>query len=325
MTARRFFACIGVALGVLCAFNVLLAFKIDSVANFILREMRAQPRIDMLFLGNSLMKSGLDTDAFEAAWPPPGPPPRAFNAGFGSSYPVEHYLLAHQAYLHHEPIPCLVYGFFDLQLTDPERHAWKDLVANQAMVYSTEPSVAASLFEPGSTLEKWRFHIIGAAPMLRDHSQLWKYVEILRRRLQEIGMAKATVNQFGRVADFEAVSQPRQPEFDEACERVVERSAPFMSAVQALLELARAEHSRVVVVEMPMTSTHRDACYATAAWRRYRAYLRQRLRSAGASYVLASDWIPDAGFSDGLHLTEDGAKRFSTRLAPAIAAETAAR
>jgi hypothetical protein len=316
MSTKRFFVCLALALFVIWLFNIFLAFKVDSVPKLIMRQMRATPRIDMLFLGNSLMQSGFNAGSFASAWPVRNTAPAAFNAGLGSSSPVEHYLLADQAYRHHKPITYLVYGFYDLQLTTPQSFNWVDLIGNRSMGYSTEPAKAASLYAPGSILESWRFHLIGAVPMLREHSQLWKYVEVIRRFLQEVGMRKARTNQFGRVADFEAVALPDKFKFDQDCEKAVQESAPFVPAVLELLRLAHEQNTQVTVIEMPMNSSHRNSCYSTVAWRQYRRYLQQRLQTEGVTYAVASDWITnDADFSDGLHLTKEGADAFSKKMA----------
>lgn len=65
---------------------------------------------------------------------------------------------------------------------------------------------------------------------------------------------------------------------------------------------------------MPMTARHRRRFYAGAAWAAYRASLRDRIEEVGGVFVPAADWVPDAGFSDHLHLNAAGARTFSTRL-----------
>ena len=320
MTNKRFFMCLALALGVVCIFNAFLAVKVDSVPKFIMRQMRATPRIDILFLGDSLMQSGLDVKSFASAWPARNAAPAAFNAGLGSSSPVEHDLLADEAYLHHRAISSLVYGFHDLQLSVPQGFAWGDLVGNRSMGYSTEPAKAASLYAPGSILENWRFHLIGAVPMLREHSQLWKYVEVFRRFLHDVGMVKTRTNQFGRVADFEVVALRDPSKFEQECERIVQNSSPLVPAVRELLRLAQAHDTHVIFVEMPVTSAHRKLGYSTAAWQQYRRYLQQQLQVAGATYAVASDWTSDdADFSDGLHLNKAGADAFSKKMAQFLA------
>jgi len=319
MTTKHFFVSLAWALGVIVAFNVFLAIRMDTVPKLIMRQMRATPRIDILFLGNSLMQSGLDANTFTKEWTSPNAAPVPFNAGLGSSSPVEHYLLAKQAYLHHEPIPYLVYGFYNLQLTKPQSFAWSDLVGNRAMGYSTDPSKAASLYAPGSLFERWRFELIGAAPMLREHSELWKYVEIFRRKLQEVGMAKAKTNEFGRIADFETFAQSEQAQFGQDCEKAVKDQTPFVLAIQTLLQLAHEHNTQVIFIEMPMTSDHRTQYYSTLIWQQYQSYLQQSFKAEGALFINANDWVSDEDFSDGLHLNEAGAAVFSTKIAQVMA------
>ena len=67
-----------------------------------------------LALGNSLMAAGFDSSAFDQYLGSPNAV--AFNAGLGSSYPVEHLILLRRALRDHSTINTVIYGFFDLQL-----------------------------------------------------------------------------------------------------------------------------------------------------------------------------------------------------------------
>jgi len=319
MTTRRFFACIALALGVVAAFNVFLALKVDSVPKAILRKAQAAPQIGVLFLGNSLMESGMNTGQFAAAWTKPENSPTAFNAGLGSSSPVEHYVLAHQILMRHDKVRYLVYGFFDFQLTQQGSATWGDLVGNRSMAYSMEPVTAADLYSPGSTAQRYRFQLLGAVPMLRDHSQIWKYVELLRRTLGEIGLSKAKMNEFGRVADFQEIAAPNSSQFAREAEREIAQNTPLIPAIKKLEQLAREHNAQLIIVEMPMTPSHREQYYSTEAWRKYRNYLQEQFQAGGVSYIQASDWAPDeTDFSDGLHLNPTGANLFSKKLAQII-------
>ena len=322
MTTRRFFSCLAVALGVIVAFNIFIALKVDSVPKMMMRQMRAMPKLDILFLGNSVMADSLDPHAFLAAWPPSQPTPSIYNAGLAQSSGVEHYLLARQAYLHHASIPCLVYGFYDLELTERPAYSWTKLTGNRAMAYSpADATLAASLYAPGSTLEKWRFNLIGAIPMLREHSQLWKFVELFRRQLGGIGRPPEKTTRHGRAADITKYIFPDMDRFSSDCEFAAQHSAPFIPPVQELLKLAQKDKTRVFIVEMPMISDHRDRIYATTAWQNYRAYLQQRCQEAGVTYINASDWVPnDADFMDNLHLSSTGADLFSAKMAQYLSA-----
>jgi hypothetical protein len=319
MTNRRFFICIALALGVIVVFNIFLALKVDSFPKLIMRKMRAAPRIDILFFGNSLMQAGFDPVAFASAWPSSTTAPSTFNAGMGWSSPVEHYVLAHQTLLQHPEVHYLVYGFYDFQLIAQEGFGWNDLEGNRAMAYSMEPDTSAALYAPGSAWEKWRFRAIGAIPALRDHSQLWKLVEFFRRDLQQIGMPENKTNEFGRVADFQSFGSPDLATFEQTGETAVTRSTPFVPAIEQLLETAREKKIRVVIVEMPMTPYHRNRYYATPTWQKYRAYVKEKIEAAGATYIEADDWAPDdADFNDALHLNAAGAGLFSRKMADAL-------
>jgi hypothetical protein len=320
MPLRSFLFTVALAAGVLVAFNVFLGWRLDSVPKLRMRQMDAAPRIDYLFVGHSLMEVGLDPNVFVQALPPAQPPVCAYNIALGSTSPVEHFLLAREAYRKHAEIPHLTYGFYGLQLTENPGHGWDDLVGNRALGYETDPALAADLYAPGSAWEKWRFRCIGAVPMLRDHSQLWKYVELLRRALGQAGLPRERMNQFGRIADFARMAAPDPVKAERDCTAAMEQNAPLVPAIRALLALARERHSQVVVVEMPLATRYRLIYYETPVWRKYRDYLREKLAADGATYLVASDWVADeSDFSDGLHLTPDGAKIFSARLARELA------
>lgn len=317
MTTRRFFSCLALALGVILVFNILIALRVDSVPKLVMREMRATPRIDILLLGSSIVEYGFDKHAFASAWPAPNPVPPFFDAAMSASSPVEHYLLGRDAYLHHEHIHCLVYGFYDQNLTDPPDYSWTKLTGNKAMGYSPEfATLAASLYAPGSVWQKWRFNLIGLIPMLREHSQLWKYIELFRRQLKQIGMPAQKLDLMGRVPNFDVYPFPNIDQFSRDCEEAAQRAEPFIPPVENMIQLARKNNSQVFIVEMPMISDHRNRLYATQAWKDYRAYLQQHCAAEGATYVNASDWVPDdANFNDNLHLNPDGAKIFSAKMA----------
>jgi hypothetical protein len=321
MKTRALYISIAVGLGVVTAFNVFVAIGMDSVAALTLRQLRAQKHIDILCLGNSLMAAGLNVKTFEAAWPGTPPPPVVANAALGSSETVEHYLLAHETFLHHEEIRTVVYGFFDFQLTDPPPFGWQDLIWNRAMVYTTDPDTAAALFAPGSASVKWRLRLTAWMPMLRERTHIWRYVELFRRSLGSLGLPPAENDQFGRVADFQEFMHDQEAHFQKTCAEKLAHSPDIVRPIEALIRLAHSHGARVVIVEMPLPSAHRKYCYSTPAWQEYRKYLQQKLAAEEVTYIDADDWESDSRFNDGLHLNGIGAKEFSTRLAQTLAAE----
>jgi hypothetical protein len=101
---------------------------------------------------------------------------------------------------------------------------------------------------------------------------------------------------------------------------VVDTHAGFSRPIQEIVRLAREHGTKVILVEMPMPSRHREVFYASPVWSQMRAYLQKLAAADGASYVAASDWVhDDAKFEDATHLNEAGAKVFSSELARAVA------
>jgi hypothetical protein len=314
MSTKRFVISLTLALAVLLAFNLFLQVKVDSVPGMIMRQMRAMPKIDVLLVGNSLVQVGFDSKALVAAWPSSRPVPAIINTGLSSTTPVEHFLMAREAYLHHTHIRCLVYGFYDLILTEPPTYIWPKMVGNRSMDFLPKNAdLTASFYAPGSDWEKWRFRMTGAIPMVRERSQLWKFVKRFRTQLDGMGMPP--------VPDFTfPLPASTDPLFQE-CESHVHRSAPLIPPIQMMFDLARHDGTQVFIVEMPMNSEKRARIGTSPAWRDYRAYLQRTCETGGAVYVNASDWIPDdKDFADNLHLGPSGAATFSTKMAQIISA-----
>jgi len=277
------------------------------------------PQADCIFLGNSLVEAGCDVAAFQSGWPATNVAPTAINLALGATSPVEHFLILHRALEQPLRLKYLIYGFFDDQLNDTPRGQWSDLVGNRAFSYYF-PDQAAAFYTPGSSLRKWELRVIGHVPMLADRSSLWGKVELLRRRLEDIGLPKRPTNRFGRVADFAALEPKDIASFDERCRAVAEGKAGFSEPVRELIALARQRGAAVILVEMPMPSSHRRRFYSLPAWGQMRAYLQALARQQQALYLSASDWVrDDANFEDATHLNEQGAKLFSQQLAAAVA------
>jgi hypothetical protein len=269
------------------------------------------------------MDSGIDLHEVAKAWPAGSTPPPMFNCGLGASEPVEHYLLARQAFAHHDDIRMIVYGYYDLQLSQAQPGGWDDLVGNRAMSYSVDPATAAALYAPGEAWQKWRFELIGAIPLLANHAQLWKLVEIFRRGLEDFGLPAERTNEFGRAEDFEEMAAPHLEYFKNVCRAGTAKPEPLVPAVRALIDLARAKKARLILVEMPMTSEHRTRYYDIPEYEAYRMHIQEALAKERVPYVGASDFAEDSGFDDGLHLNEKGAAVFSAKMAPIVAAALA--
>jgi hypothetical protein len=233
---------------------------------------------------------------------------------------VEHYLILKQAYKAGLHPRYLIYGFFDDQLYALPTGDPADLVGNRAFSYYF-PAEAAELYAPGSMLKECELRILGNIPMYAERSSLWGKVEMMRRRMDEIGMPKKKTNRFGRVEDFAALEAKDIPDFKRRCDLVLSKPGGFSIAIHKIISLAHQHDTRVLLVEMPMPALHRNSFYSTENWHRLQQHLHELATRENATYVSASDWVrDDALFEDATHLNEEGAKLFSSRLADEIAA-----
>jgi hypothetical protein len=314
MSPRRLVLQLLVLLAVVAAGNGALAFMSrNSVPRQKLRSIQASPPADVLFLGNSMTEAGIDCRAFESAWPGR----HALNLGLGSSSPAEHALLLRAAGRHGGAQ--VVYGFFDLQLTDPVPGGWADLTGNRAMSYYADLDSAIALYAPDSPLRAAQMRVVSRVPMLVERMGVWAKVEQWRRRLGGVGLPAGETNRFGRAADFDQLAASDPAEFRAA----VDRRDPLNGPVKDLFETARRRGSKVLVVEMPLRARHRRQASETVPWLLYRGYVESLVRDEGGRYLVASDWISDDGFADVLHLNQAGAAAFSEKLAKAMSARQA--
>lgn len=320
MNPRRLFIAIGVALVGLVAFNVLLHLRTRGSERQRLRALIEHlPPTDVLFLGNSLMEAGCDVDAFNAAWPKTTPLPRALNLGLGASTPVEHYLILQRLLQSGARPKYLVYGFFDDLLTISVSSGWSDLVGNRAIAYYV-PEAAAEFIAPGSRLKRWEMATIARVPIIAERWTLWTQVELMRRRMQQVGLAQQESNRFGRVSDFDTLAAQNLEGFNQRCARVLATQQDFSRPIREMVNLARRHDLKIIFVEMPLSARHRGVYHATPVWPEAHAYFLRKIAEDGAIHLAATDWIADdRKFEDAMHLSPAGAKEFSARLASALA------
>jgi len=153
-------------------------------------------------------------------------------------------------------------------------------------------------------------------PYLTERGQIWSKVERARRRFSEYGKTtQAATNTFGRAGDFVALEASSEKQFAADCAGAVARNVPLSPPVAALIADAKRSGSRVMVVAMPLSPTHKTRFCSSPQWLAYRAHVESLVKTAGGEFVVASDWVPDADdFADNLHLNEAGAVVYSTRI-----------
>ena len=311
--AKQLAISIAVAVLVMVGFNAGVSrLARNSTPRQLLRELDQSHHPDMLALGHSQIAADFDARAFDQSCC--DSTSKSFNAGLGATSSVEHLLILRRA-LQRSPHPrFVIYGFFDFGLTEAEPCTVSDLFGNRAMSFYLEPAFAMRYYSM-PLLDRVAFAIYRWIPMLVDRSTIWGDVELLRRRMQEVGLPAATTNRFGRVQDFDLLEPASEQAFATRGEQLISESAPLSAPVLEMIREAKRQGACFVFVEMPMHPEHQRRFYSLPQWRRYREYVRGLLKREGATYVQASDWIKDpAEFADHLHLNETGAVDFSRRL-----------
>jgi hypothetical protein len=89
---------------------------------------------------------------------------------------------------------------------------------------------------------------------------------------------------------------------------------PGAAAVRDMLGVCRERGIPAAVVLMPEASAYRG-WYGPDGYRRITEWVESLQREFGVGVADAREWVPDAGFADGHHLTAAGSATFSKRLA----------
>jgi hypothetical protein len=313
MITRQQLAWTAAALAVcLLAMNFGVAYLTrNSVPRRVMHHALESQSARVLALGNSLMAAGFEEPVFDSA-AGLAPPDGAVNLSLGASSPVEQLLLLRYALAHGIRPRLLIYGFYDLQLSEPVQFSANDMIGNHALLYYLEPSYARQFYSLSAhdSLEFSAFHSI---PMFVDRGAIWSKVEILRRSMAQQGMTQQATNQFGRAADFSLLEPASADAFRRDC--LAATQLPLASPVAELFRRAHEAHADIVLVEMPMRHAHRAHFYETKEWSDYTSHVQELLRPYNVKFVDASEWAADDSlFEDPLHLSHQGANNFSQRI-----------
>jgi len=283
----------------------------NSLPRRVMAHARQAKNASVVAIGNSLIAAGFDESAFDSglgAEKEQG----SVNVGLGASSPVEQLLLFRYARAHEMDPQVLVYGFYDLQLTEPLKFATGDLIGNRDMLYYVEPEYGLRFYKL-SLHDRVEFELMRRFPMMMDRSAIWAKVELLRRKIAQMGMPSEQVNRFGRAGDFTLLEANDTAEFVRKCESGTQ--GDLIAPVRELIRQASEAGIQVIFVEMPMHPAHLRFFYDTLAWEQYRSHLRALLAAQQVIYIDASRWMAgEEMFADRLHLTESGAAQFSERL-----------
>ncbi len=306
---RRLLVSVGVFVLALVSVNVGLHFAARHTQRGQFMEELARPSDipAVLCLGNSLMDAAFDREVLASA-----EGTRFINTSLGQTTPLEHALMVRYALEHQPKAEHVIYGYFDDQLNLVPTTEFQDFTGNRALVYEF-PRLAADLSMSDDLLLRPHLYFVSLLPMVRERSSLWVRVEKLRRELDQIGMPEVEVNRFGRVEDF-AFSGTSLDDFKSRMGEIVKNRSGLSVPVRDIFAQAHEAGVRVTVLEMPMPTHHRKTHYATDEWQELRALNRRWIEEAGGEFLAATDWVPDDGFSDAMHLNAEGAGTFSRRL-----------
>lgn len=282
-----------------------------------LDDIQAAQNPDVVFVGNSLMDSRIDTKALNAGAKATNR--RSFiplNASLGASAPPDQALLMHYSVELHPELHTLVVGFYDFQLTVEPHLSPRDLTGNHLVAVDHRFPVAeiAQIYKLNRT-EQMELQFLRAVPMAANRFNAWKYVELLRRDMGTIGMGTQVTNDMGRVGDFSLLEASSDADFDRQADEFLRNPTHFNASYESVFADARQHKLNVVLVLMPMSPSHRQGFYARRSWSAYVARLQTLSQQRGFTLIDASAWMPRGDqFSDVLHMTFPAAREFSYRL-----------
>ncbi len=321
MRTHPLFAASAICVAMLVLFNVALVpwsqrlpyrRKLDAI------QKTRDP--DILFVGDSLLDTRLNTAALNHGAATQGQSFRPVNAAFVSSLPPDQALLADYASKEHPDINTMVVGVMDFLLTTDVRLRPVDLTGNHEVgVYSCFPVSLVSKVNQWGPTDRLELRLLRLAPMFAHRRNVWQYVEKLRRNLAQMGMPAEATNKFGRVADMVALEANSSADFDQQAQQFL-NDPHFNTSYEQIFAMAQQKHMKVALVMMPMSLEHRERFYSRASWHEYLTKMRALANQRGFTVIDASEWLPDRDdFIDHVHMSDAGVTIFSDELGHQLA------
>ena len=292
---------------------VMLNFGITVIernnpARILAARLQKASNNDYLFLGNSLIAAGIDTDVCKEQQI------TCMNAGIGSTQSSEHAAIAQEA-IAAGVRGKLIYGFMDLTLSESPEVAWK---GNRAVAFQLKNVDIPESYGLNS-LSGYEFILRQSIPLLTYQDSLWAKVERVRRVLSDKSLKRKSVtNTFGRADDFSALEDGSAERFAARVRKAMAKTSLLCPEVMRLLNAAAKDGREVVFVVMPMPAKHRNAYYRTPDWQAYLDRLATELAGGGARLVNMDEMAVDSDFTDAVHLSPAGATAFTEFLLPEL-------
>jgi hypothetical protein len=323
MIKRPFFPTLAICLSVLVAGNfAMMRWSHRLPSQILLKQIRTSGPSDLLFIGNSLLAGHVDAAALNrGATVIEGTKFKPLNAALGASEAPDQALLMEYAREYHPETKTLAVGFFDFQLTKEEHLRPTDLTGNHVIgIENPIPlSEVAEIYQMHG-LERAELSLLRAIPMAANRKNIWKYVELMRRRMEEIGMPHQATNSMGRAGDFSALEARSPQRFDAEAEEFLRDPSRFNSSYERIFSQATQAHMRVILILMPMSPSHRSIYYTRSSWISYFTKLKELARQRGFAVIDASNWLPEEDrFVDRLHMSPLGFHEFSFRIGRKLA------
>jgi hypothetical protein len=153
---------------------VVFIHKEVTITARVSQRLEARGATD-IFLGNSTMEAGIDSEAYQRQIPQSVP----LNLGIGWTSPIEHMLIFSK--LSSKPGRRVFYGFVGTQLTDVPRSDVASLTGNRAMVYYTNPDLAMRLMGIRDWFTLTKFQVLSSIAAFVVRDRIWAKVERVRR------------------------------------------------------------------------------------------------------------------------------------------------
>jgi hypothetical protein len=268
----------------------------NNPARILAARLQQASNNDYLFLGNSLIVAGIDTDVCSKQRL------TCMNAGIGSTQSSEHAAIAEEA-IASSVRGKLIYGFIDLTLSESPEPGWK---GNRTIAFHLKNvNIPESYGLTG--ISRYDFILRRNIPLLTYQDSLWAKVE-----------RQSATNTLGRASDYSALEDGSPEMFAARVRKAMAKTSLLCPEVMLLLNAAAKDGREVVFVVMPMPAKHRNAYYRTSDWQTYLDRLATELDALGARLVNMDEMALDSDFTDAVHLSPAGATAFTEFLLPEL-------
>ena len=323
MTSRPLLPSVIAALLLLLTANVFMAVWRQRLPYYRkLEYIREAQDANLFFIGNSLLDGRVDALEIEQAGAQRGVRLAPLNGALGATQPPEHLLLFDYSTRCHPGMRMLVLGVFDFQLSGLDLARPADLIGNRVLGVDSRFtfSEVVSVYRFGP-LQQAEFEGMRVFPMIAYRTNAWKDTELLRRKMETMGMPQERSNGMGKVNDFNELEAGSVESFDAQAGTFLAHPA-FNASYETMFGKARRAGMKAVIVVMPMSPAHRQRYYARPAWLEYLQGVRILAKDGGIEVIDASGWMPaESDFVDRVHMSESAVHKFSARIGAILSEE----